>query len=525
MLTMAILTDHKSTAFIGRYGRNSGWLEYLSYFILMIVASIHLKTQLAKRLILILIILGATTAVYGFLQFFNIDFISYVRTDLPIITTFGNSNFTSSFIGISIIATFIYVTWTKKQSVKILLNIIIFFELVLIMLSKSSQGIFVSLIGIIVYVLIKLYSKNSKFFWVGFLTFSCLLVLVILGFFKFGPLSTIVYQPSVTYRSDYYRAAIQMFLSNPWTGVGVDRFGENYRQFRDLEAAFRLGPSTTTNWAHNQFLQFFATGGFILGSIYLLLVISILVIGINNIKNLKDEKREIAIAIFVIWLGYQSQTLVSIDQISITMIGWILGGIILGLNSKEVAEIKKVTRQKRFLSFNNWSIFSFLLLIFLLIKSIPIWHADREIKLVASITSTNSKTSEFVKKLSLNVLNKAPSEVTYRLIAADKLATLGNYSLSEDILKDALRIDSKSYQANQYLARLYEVTGNFSKETTIREKLKSIDRYDVQNYSRLASNYLQENRTFEFNNLIKQMKVLGIDSKFIEQIILESNKK
>jgi uncharacterized membrane protein YhaH (DUF805 family) len=68
MLTMAILTDHKSTAFIGRYGRNSGWLEYLSYFILMIVASIHLKTQLAKRLILILIILLVLQHIVGLIR-------------------------------------------------------------------------------------------------------------------------------------------------------------------------------------------------------------------------------------------------------------------------------------------------------------------------------------------------------------------------------------------------------------------------------------------------------------------------
>lgn len=523
MLLIATLTDNKYTAFVGRYGRNSGWLQYVSYFIIMVTASIYFKTYLIKKLILIFTIMGAITGTYGYLQFFKIDFISYAHSGYPIISTLGNSNFTSSFVGIAIIGTFILAANVKKLITKFCLAVLMVYELFLILLSKSIQGIFVCFVGVTIYLILKLHSKNLKLFLslISLVGFS--FVFVILGFFKIGPLGAIVYQPSITYRGDYFRAAIEMFLSFPWTGVGIDRFGENYREFRDLEAAFRLGPSTTTNWAHNQFLQFFATGGFVLGTTYILLIISILFIGIRNIKNLKDEKRDFAIAIFALWIGYQSQTLVSIDQISITMIGWILGGIIISLKTEKVVDIRNPIKQPRVMRFDNWSIFSFLLILFLLIKLIPTWQADREIKIIASIPNINSETTSLVQNLSSDVISKAPNVVTYRLIAADKLATLGNYNFAENLLKNSIQIDPKSYQSYQYLARLYEVSGNFPKAIIVREKLQNFDRYDVENYSKLALNYVKMNKVFEFENMINYMKALNIDSKYIKQIELELN--
>jgi O-antigen ligase len=523
MLVIATLTDHKFTAFVGRYGRNSGWLQYVSYFILMVTASIYFKTQLIKKLILIFTIMGAIISTYGYLQFFKIDFISYAHTGYPIITTFGNSNFTSSFIGIAIIGTFSLAADVKKLITKIFLAVLIVYELFLILLSKSTQGIFVSFVGVTIYIILKLYSKNLKFFLSGISLASFSFIFVILGFFKIGPLGAIVYQPSITYRGDYFRAAIDMLLSFPWTGVGIDRFGENYREFRDLDAAFRLGPSNTTNWAHNQFLQFFATGGIVLGATYILLILSILFIGIKNIRNLNDERREYAIAIFAMWVGYQSQTLVSIDQISITVVGWILGGIIISLKTEKVEEIRNPIKPKRLIRFDSRATFSLLLILFLLIKLIPIWQTDREIKVVASIPNINSETTTLVQNLSSNVINKAPNVVIYHLIAADKLATLGNYKLSENLLKNSTKIDPKSYQSYQYLARLHEVAGNFQKAIIIREKLQNMDRYDIENYSKLALNYSKLNKVFEFEDMLNSMKAVNIDSKYIKRIELDFN--
>jgi hypothetical protein len=60
-----------------------------------------------------------------------------------------------------------------------------------------------------------------------------------------------------------------MFESDIWTGVGIDRYGDYYRIFRDADATFRLGPSSVANYAHNVFLQLLATGGLFLVIAYL----------------------------------------------------------------------------------------------------------------------------------------------------------------------------------------------------------------------------------------------------------------
>jgi hypothetical protein len=50
--------------------------------------------------------------------------------------------------------------------------------------------------------------------------------------------------------------------SHPLTGVGMDSYGDWYRRSRDAQALILPGPNTTTNAAHNVFIDVFAYGGY-----------------------------------------------------------------------------------------------------------------------------------------------------------------------------------------------------------------------------------------------------------------------
>lgn len=70
------------------------------------MAAYSFNINYTKKFLNILIILGGITSIYGYLQYLGIDYINYAETGLPVIATFGNSNFASAFIGLSCIAAF-----------------------------------------------------------------------------------------------------------------------------------------------------------------------------------------------------------------------------------------------------------------------------------------------------------------------------------------------------------------------------------------------------------------------------------
>ena len=109
--------------------------------------------------------------------------------------------------------------------------------------------------------------------------------LAIFGMLQKGPLTGLLYKPSVSVRGYYWNAAIEMFKSNPLTGVGFDSYGYYFKEFRSIEYPLRYGFELTSSNAHNTFLQLFATGGFFLGISYLTLVISTLLVGLKLVKK------------------------------------------------------------------------------------------------------------------------------------------------------------------------------------------------------------------------------------------------
>lgn len=58
--------------------------------------------------------------------------------------------------------------------------------------------------------------------------------------------------------------------------------------------------------------------------------------GFNLIKCNQGERRFIAVGIFVGWLSFQAQSFISIDNIGISIWGWILGGAIIGLSFSDI---------------------------------------------------------------------------------------------------------------------------------------------------------------------------------------------
>ena len=145
-----------------------------------------------------------------------------------------------------------------------------------------------------------------------------------------------------------------MTLENPFLGVGLDSYGEWYRSSRTQEAAIAFGPNAVSDVAHNVLLDFSSMGGIPLLAFYLLINLFVLVAAIKVISKSKKYDAPFA-AIFAGWVAYQAQSLISINQIALVTTGWILAGLIVGIEiqSRRIDSTPDKTKAKKVYSINN----------------------------------------------------------------------------------------------------------------------------------------------------------------------------
>lgn len=502
LFILALITDQKYAAFFGSYGRNNGWFQYLGLTVLFLLTAFSFNFSTLTKFFNLLVALGLIITIYGFFQYNQIDFINYTNPARPIIATMGNPNFASAFMGFAAIALVWKITETKVLWQKISLLAALIFQTYVIYVSESSQGLFILLIGALTFIGIKYFTSSKKIGYSYFSFFGLTSFIGLLGLLQIGPLTRFVYQESTTLRGDYFRAAWRMFQSDPITGVGIERFGEYYRMYRDADAALRLGPRFVTNYAHNAFLQLLATGGIILFLTYLVMIIFVVIAAIRGFRNFKGNEKAMFGALVSLWFAFQIQAQISVDQITIAAIGWVLAGAIiaLGFNNKLIAEKafrpNTYSKKKRG-SIDNSTMVAGGLSLALLIASfmwlIPIWKADYTIK-QARLLQGDAADFNFLavkRDLALKAVENAPGEVRYKLLASVELSRAKELELARIQLRDAFEIDPRSYDAVVMAAKVYENAGLIEEAIKTRIAATKMDPNDIDNWLQLGKDLAQ----------------------------------
>jgi O-antigen ligase len=318
-------------SFYGVFGRNNGFLSYASLVILFFVASQFQNKHSFQILLKAFYFSGLFNVAYCGLSIVGIEIIPWNNIFNTILGTFGNPNFIGAFLGM--FAIYLFATLFDRDCGE-RLRIFNFFVLMLtgyqILESNAIQGIVVGVGGcaLVLFFFIRQYPGKRVVTALYSGTIFLLGTISILGALQIGPLSDLIYKTSVSLRGEYWQAGINMGLSNPFLGVGMDSYGAWYRQSRDASALVLPGPDTTTNAAHNVVLDMFASGGFPLLTSYLL-VLSFTILSILRALKKSRQFDFTFVALVSIWLGYQAQSFISINQIGLSIWGWIFGGAII----------------------------------------------------------------------------------------------------------------------------------------------------------------------------------------------------
>jgi O-antigen ligase len=330
--------------FFGTFGRATGYVAYVALASLLMVAAVTASSFALRRFMWSLLAAGLISIVYGIVQALKLDPINWVNQYTPVIGFLGNPNFQSSFVGFSGVMVFAMLI---SKDVKPLIRGGYFVYLLaaayVIKETASQQGFLVLVGGIGVVIFVWISKSKFKVLTIPSLVAGFIgVALVTLGSLNSGPLASVLYKASVTYRGDYWRAGWKMSMEHPLFGVGLDSYGDWYRRARTVEATLRRGPDVVSNAAHNVLLDLSSNGGFPLLIIYLFMMVLVVAAAIKVVKRTAGFDPVFA-GLVAVWIAYQAQSIISLNQLGLAVWGWIISGLIIGyeINTREVEVVQK----------------------------------------------------------------------------------------------------------------------------------------------------------------------------------------
>jgi len=317
--------------FWGMFGRNTGLLAYLSLVIILFATVVAKDLNFYSKLTNALILTGVPMTVYCLVQISGNDPIGW--SSFEAFGTLGNINFLSGFLGMVCVSTLSFLVDKKTTITKrILLSTLLLTDLYIIQSTGSVQGLFVFGSGMSVVIFLRLRSGNL----LGLKQITVLLLVFLVtvptvaGLANKGPMAAYLFQNSIELRTDYWHAGFEMTQRKPLFGVGMDSYGDWYREARGEISTLRGSPDRTANAAHNIFLDISSNGGIPLLLAFIALLALALISSFRVYKNSEPTYDPLFAAIFATWIGYQVQALVSINQLGVGIWGWLLTGALIG---------------------------------------------------------------------------------------------------------------------------------------------------------------------------------------------------
>jgi O-antigen ligase len=511
LLISTLLTDVKLIGFIGDTQRRNGFLGYLGLVVIFLYAARALNFSYALRLIKCAILVGVILSLYGVIQILGRDFVEWNNPYNSMISTLGNPNFASALLAmLSIIAFGSLFIRSVQVGYKILTFAFLVMALFSIVKSQSRQGLitllFAALFSSTIYIYLN-YKKLRILF--SPITFS-LSLLAILGMLQKGPFAAFLYKDSVSVRGYYWRAGIEMFKDKPLTGIGVDRYGSYFKEFREVAYPLKYGYEITSSNAHNTIIQLFSTAGIFVGLSYLAILGFVLFLGLKLVKNTKNDEQKIALALLTSWIGFQAQSLISIDNIGISVWGWLLGGAVLGLafnsNQSETIDSAKSIKSKQVTINLFQPILAVLLLIPIVIVSSYLYRAEKDTYMVQAFAFSNTQEGKSALIQYFDDLTKNPlSDPYYKFKSALLLYEAGFSEQSYSELNKLIDSDPRNIYYLNAIGYLASQRQDLELAIKSLSRIAEVDPWNAVNYNQLGTLYLQMGNKEQAKNVFQKI--------------------
>ncbi len=440
----------RTQQFYGVWGRNTGLLTFLCLILLLSQGFLFIQKKNIATLLKALFIFSISSAIYGVIQFVGLEPINYENGYSPLIGFFGNPNFQSTFLGLGAISgVWFAVSQVNKTHNRIFLLTIPAGQLFLIYESGSIQGIFVFAISIgtvvALYGIEKVKTQFKKLSLGVFLTIGSLGILGLLGF---GPIARFFDGASIEFRRVYWQIGVRMIQENMLFGQGFDGYGDYFRRYRTREDD-QLLSGTVTNAAHNVFIDFGVSAGlpFLIAYLSLIVLAAYLLLR-NNLIQKTSLEFKVLIGLF---LAFQCQMLISINQIGLAIWGFVFLGSVLGvlIRSNENESLAKRSYRTNLKRRPRMTASVIMLGIFASIISAPPVLADRNFR--------NALFAGDGKRVFSAGLAK-PLDINRLISTGDLMRGNGLVAESKEIANKAIQFNPDSFYTWLYLLSISNIS-------------------------------------------------------------------
>lgn len=491
---VTLFTDSKFIAVFGDTQRRNGYLSYISLSIIFIASIIFIRRFNVVRIFIITIWIGFILAIYALMQSTGNDFVEWNNPYNQIIGTLGNPNFAGAVMAIIGVILFSIVFINEFTLYYRVAAAIISLQLFyLIYQTNARQGLLSYIIGAGLFLIIFFIGKRKKFGYFLAMIGVSLSVLGVLGMLQVGPLEKYLYKSSVSVRGYYWRAGIEMFLDHPIIGIGMDRYGAYFKAYREAKYSITYGYSITSSNAHNTFIQFFATGGLLLGLSYLLLNVFILKCAISGLRIHSGNTRLLLAGVFAGWVAFHAQSLVSIDNVGISIWGWVLGASIIGISvspsDNPISDKKNYMGSRIKIDLKRLAISTLATVVTFTIVSVVYRGEADAYKSRILLNSQDQKIRQAFYDLQLKVINNTFIDPTYKISSALSLAQNGFSAEALSALKEVYYSDPRSLEALRFLALTHESLNQISEAINYRIQIAKYDEWNAENYLELGKDY------------------------------------
>jgi hypothetical protein len=338
-----------ASLYLGGYQRNFGlatWLALAVVFLIGAQGVVNVRGYLDWVLPSVLIAgLG-----YGLVQFLDEDPLPWTNPYNAVSLTLGNPNFAGAFFGILSVLAFSRI-FVGKGVVQKSFGAVLFATTLFISLKTNSlQSPLLIVGGIVVFTLLANFGSKSGLGRVAKISSGGLLGAAVVGVVVLfaGSASLLAtareklfFQGSVAQRLDYWQTGFEIWKDNPIFGVGTDQFQRYAALYRTPEQVKRDGVFVIPDKSHNVLIDHFANGGLVVGLIWVAFVISVfyMLVKALRINESVQVRRDLAL-LGTMWCTYVLQSLISPDQIVLSLIGCSSAGLIAGIYLKDAPTIK-----------------------------------------------------------------------------------------------------------------------------------------------------------------------------------------
>jgi O-antigen ligase len=475
----------------GSFGRNNGLVSQISLIALAwFFASIVLSKTLLLAFLRSIQLLMIIPASYGLIQYFGLDPIVWSTTN-QVFSFFGNINFASAVFGF---ATFVSSSLILLERDRIFRMIAILFTalyLLMTFLTGSLQGLIIAAFGAFVIVFAFLRRRNRKIAF-GLLSFGLASApLIVLGFLGFGPLGGYIEQYTFRLRGFYAQTGFLMGANSPLFGVGIDSYGDQFRNFRPESLVDLIGLDIVVNNAHSSIVQVFATTGLV-GLVSLLaLLIPAYLFSIRTF--LKTKSQEEAVTVSAIFLGIFTASMLSIDNISIAVWNYVFLGLVLNPSLRE--ELKEQTStQKRAVSMGREFVFKFGAWVAVGATFSIGWISSYPSRELVNIFNTPAAAdnAESLRQREVSLASISNHSMMRELdfrYTADGLMAIGYFPTAADVLRLGVARFPNDFTLNDYAAVVNEKHLERAGAIPYREKQVLLDKRDSRIWAQLAYDY------------------------------------